>query len=78
LAPYYRLQYKDQLEEKENQTNKAPKGSITIISTPLCADETFPKGFYLRCMNGVLWLRGYTSSDDYIFNPGDRIAFEKI
>lgn len=75
IGPYFRLSYRDQKEENEYEKNKAPKGSITIISKPLKeGDETFPKGFYIRKMDGVLWLRGYNCSMEYIWDINDRIA----
>lgn len=74
LAPYFRLQYLDQKEEYESKKNKAPQGSITVISKLLKRDDDFPKGFYLRRIDGNLWLRGYICSLDWVWNPGDRIA----
>ena len=76
LGPYLRLRYTDQIEQEEKNKNKAPLGSVTIISKPLMDDDDFPKGFYLRRMDGALWLRGYLCSSDYLWNPGDRIVFQ--
>lgn len=75
LGPYFRLQYLDQIEEYESTKNKAPAGSITVISKILLDDDEFPKGFYLRKIDGKLWLRGYICSMDYHWNPSDRLAF---
>ena len=75
IGPYLRLRYIDQKEEKEVGKNKAPKGSITVISKPLEPDnDTFPKGFYIRKIDGILWLRGYSCSMDYVWDVKDRIA----
>lgn len=35
------------------QQHRAPVGSITIASEILTEDEDFPKGFYLRRINGA-------------------------
>ena len=75
LGPYFRLQYLDQVEDKEISKNKAPKGSVTIISKPLLDSDDFPKGFYLRRINGKLWLRGYKCDMEYKWEPFDTLAF---
>jgi hypothetical protein len=75
IGPYLRLNILDQEEEQELGKNKAPKGSITIISKPLKEDDDdFPKGFYIRKMDGILWLRGYCCQLDYVWDVNDRIA----
>jgi hypothetical protein len=74
LAPHWRLQYVDQPEEVETGKNKAPKGSITVLSPPLSDDEEFPKGFYLRRAGGRLWLRGYTCGMDVNWEPDAVVA----
>ena len=77
IGPYLRLSYMDQEEEMETGKNKAPKGSITIFSKLAKAqDEEFPKGFYIRKMDGRLWLRGYVCPMDYIWPPDARIALK--
>lgn len=76
LAPYLRLYLKNQKEIKEESINKAPSGSLTIFSRPLVEDEDFPKGFYLRNIDGKLWLRGYRCSLDYIWSPDDKLIFK--
>jgi hypothetical protein len=78
LGPYLRLQYVDQREGNsgtEFQKNQAPSGSITIASKILCEDDNFPKGFYIRKINGDLWLRGYIADDTHVWNPEDRFIF---
>ncbi len=74
IGPYLRLAFLDQKEEYEPEKNKAPKGSITIISKPLKEDDDFPKGFYIRKLDNSLWLRGYVCSMDNIWDKSDRIA----
>lgn len=80
LGPHLRLQYLDQPEGYWGQPvleQRAPSGSITIASAPLVADDDFPKGFYLRRMQGVLWLRGYRSGPDHLWSPGDHFIFRQ-
>ncbi|WP_417387142.1 helicase [Gimesia sp.] len=78
LGPYMRLQYLDQPEGAHGvppQTGQAPCGSITLMSESLTDDDEFPKGFYLRRIDGVLWLRGYRSGPEHIWNPDDHLVF---
>lgn len=76
LGPYLRLQFLDQAEGGAPSTQGcAPPGSLTIASVPLDTSEATPKGFYLRCVAGVLWLRGYWSPLDHIWGPADRFVF---
>ncbi len=80
LGPYMRLQYPDQPEGflgKPVTQNRAPYGSLTIASPILSEEDDFPKGFYLRKMAGVLWLRGYRASMDFVWNPEDSFVFLK-
>ena len=39
-------------------------------------DET-PKGFYLRRIDGVPWLRGYWSWPGHLWSPEDRRLFAR-
>lgn len=81
LGPNLRLEYMDQPEgllENSSQQNQAPAGSITIASEIISEDEYFPKGFYLRKINGVLWLRGYIADSLHVWNPDDRFVFCQI
>jgi len=78
LAPHLRLQYLDQPEGHWGHPvtqHRAPPGSLTIASAPLSEDEDFPKGFYLRRIQGTLWLRGYQCSRDNVWNPDDSFVF---
>jgi hypothetical protein len=78
LGPHLRLQYLDQPEGHLGHPpskHRAPPGSITVASRPLTEDHETPKGFYLRRIDGVLWLRGYRSAPDDIWNPEDRLVF---
>ncbi|RIJ66945.1 helicase [Rummeliibacillus sp. POC4] len=78
LGPYLRLAFTDQSEEySENllKRKQAPLGSITIASEILTENDNFPKGFYLRKINGTLWLRGYIADQLHIWNPHDHFIF---
>jgi hypothetical protein len=78
LGPYLRLQYLDQPEghaRHPHTQHSAPPGSLTIASRPIAEDDYVPKGFYLRRINGVLWLRGYRSGSDHVWGPEDRLVF---
>jgi len=78
LGPFLRLQYLDQPEghlEKPVRQHQAPYGSVTIASEELTEDDNFPKGFYLRCIEGRLWLRGYISDHQHIWQSDDHFIF---
>ncbi|OGK09744.1 MAG: hypothetical protein A2W80_04330 [Candidatus Riflebacteria bacterium GWC2_50_8] len=65
LAAHFRLQYMDQ-----------PEGPyLTVASAKTRDDEEYPNGFYLRRLNGILWLRGYRATSDYIWEPASVFAF---
>ena len=78
LGPHLRLQLLDQPEGHLGHPpsrHRAPPGSITVASRQLTNDHDTPKGFYLRRIDGVLWLRGYRSAPDDIWSPEDRLVF---
>ena len=78
LGPHLRLQYGEQPEGHVGHPptrHRAPPGSVTIASAPLDGDDELPKGFYLRRIDGVLWLRGYRASADHRWSPDDRFVF---
>ena len=80
LGPHLRLAHRDQPEGATGQPvtqNKAPPGSITIASRPLDAEESTPKGFYLRRIDGTLWLRGYRSWAGHVWSPDDVFVFQR-
>ncbi|WP_110927773.1 helicase [Bacillus massiliglaciei] len=80
LGPYLRLEYLNQPEGNSGKSllrNQAPQGSVTIASEILTEDDEFPKGFYLRKINGVLWLRGYCADHMHVWKPDDHFIFCK-
>ena len=78
VAPHFRLQYTDQPEGSHGHPpsrHRAPPGSITVCSVPFAEDDDTPKGFYLRRIDGVPWLRGYRSWPGHLWSPDDVFAF---
>lgn len=77
LALHLRLQMLDQREVQTPSPiiGRAPPGSITVALRPFCDDGSVPRGFYLRRVDGELWLRGYRSDDSHLWSPEDRFAF---
>lgn len=76
LGPHLRLQYLDQPESPpavRAPRNRAPPGSLTVVSQAVAADEDAPQGFYLRRISGSLWLRGYRSCPGHLWSPEDRL-----
>lgn len=78
LAPWLRLTFRDQQAFADTGKNRAPAGSVTVVSAPMHADEAFPKGFYLRVLAGEPWLRGYVSPADHRWCPEDRLALRVL
>lgn len=80
LGPHFRLMFMNQPEGAVGfpaTENRAPPGSLTIASAPLDGLDETPKGFYLRCIEGVCWLRGYWASRDNLWLPEDILVFAK-
>jgi hypothetical protein len=78
-GPYLRLVMtgQDSAPDSVMSNGSAPSGSITVASAPLDDDDVLPKGFYLRAVNGVLWLRGYRATEEHIWSPDVCLAFRK-
>ena len=56
--------------------HRSPDQAVTVLSEILEQDDNFPKGLYLRKVDGALWLRGYVCDPAYHF-PGETLfAFE--
>lgn len=78
LGPHFRLQYLDQPEGHAGNLpsqHQAPPGSVTVVSARIIQEAGVPQGFYLRRINGVLWLRGYHSGLDHVWSPHDHLFF---
>jgi hypothetical protein len=81
LGPHLRLQLLDQPEGYLGHPptlHRAPPGSMTVASPELSEDSDIPKGFYLRRIKGVLWLRGYWSEPENIWSPEDHFVFARV
>lgn len=79
-APHLRLAFLDQAEgaaDVPSLPHRAPPGSLTVFSPPLDDDADAPRGFYLRCIAGEPWLRGYCAPDDHLWSPEDRFVFRR-
>ena len=76
-GPYLRLALLDQATSTDSvmSAGRAPNGSLTVASEPLSDDDTYPKGFYIRVVDGQAWLRGYRCDDEHIWSPDDRFVF---
>ena len=56
-------------------THASPDQAVTVLSEILEQDDAFPKGLYLRNVDGDLWLRGYVCDQAYRFPPDAVFAF---
>lgn len=77
---FLRLSYPEQAQSRNSVlsgTHRAPEGAVTVLSEFLEKDDSFPKGLYLRNVDGTLWLRGYLCDETYHWSPEDVFAFEK-
>lgn len=76
-GPYLRLAMQDQATAPDSvmSNGRAPAGALTIASEPLRVGEDYPRGFYLRVVDGQPWLRGYRCGDRQPWSPDDRFAF---
>ncbi len=76
---YLRLAWKGQPKSGNSVLtgqHRSPDGAVTVLSASLDADDAFPKGLYLRSVDGILWLRGYVCDDLFKWSPEDVIALE--
>ena len=77
---FLRLSYLNQAQSKDSVlsgTHHSPDSSVTVLSDFLEKDDSFPKGLYLRNVDGILWLRGYICDETYSWSLEDVFAFEK-
>lgn len=80
LAAHRRLQFTDQPEGFVGyppSTGRAPPGALTIAVRPIASGDGVPMGFYLRRICGVLWLRGYRSPAEHVWDADDRFVFRR-
>ncbi|WP_347039383.1 hypothetical protein AAHB37_04455 [Glutamicibacter halophytocola] len=76
-GPYLRLEFLDQAASRDSalSAGKKPDDSLTIASAAL-GDQDFPRGFYLRVVEGAVWLRGYRCDDTHGFALADTFVFQ--
>jgi len=79
LAPHLRLQFTEQPEGSVGRQtqHRAPPGSLTVASPPPSDEQDIPWGFYLRRIEGDLWLRGYRSWPGHQWAPDDHLVFTR-
>lgn len=77
-APYLRMALPTQVPSHEAvmSSGRAPEGSLTVATEALSQDDGYPKGFYLRVVDGQAWLRGYRCDDEHSWSPNDRFIFQ--
>lgn len=76
---YLRLAWTAQPQSRDTVltgTHRSPEGAVTVLSEPLEREDAFPKGLYLRNVDGKLWLRGYICDGVHRFSGDDLFAFE--
>lgn len=73
-GPYLRLALEDQEQAPDSvlSAGRAPTGAVHVLAAPLSTEDEYPKGFYLRVVDGVTWLRGYRCDDRYVW-PADSV-----
>ena len=77
---FLRLSYLNQAQSRDSVLSGAhysPDSAVTVLSEFLEEDDGFPKGLYLRNVDGTLWLRGYVCDQAYKWSPEDIFALEK-
>lgn len=77
---FFRLLYVNQPESKEHilsGTHRSPDGAVIVLSEFPEEDDSFPKGLYLRNVDGKLWLRGYVCDKTHGWSADDVFAFKK-
>lgn len=72
---FLRLAWMDQPQSRNSVlsgTHGSPDRAVTVLSEMLEREDTFPRGLYLRKVDGSLWLRGYVCDSAYRF-PGSAL-----
>jgi len=80
LGPHLRMQFRNQpdgVDTKPPTRGRAPPSSVTVASPPLDDSDETAKGFYLRRVDSVLWLRGYWSWPGHIWSPDALLVFSR-
>ncbi len=77
-GPYLRMALHDQMASRDSvmSSGRAPDGGLTVAAEALRQDDEYPKGFYLRVVDGQAWLRGYRCDDQHTWSPDDRFIFQ--
>ena len=78
---FLRLAWKNQPQSQNSilsGTHHSPEQAVVVLSEIIEKDDAFPKGLYLRNVDGKLWLRGYVCDSEYRFSGNDLFAFQKI
>lgn len=77
-APYLRMVLNEQVASRDSvmSSGSAPEGGLTVATEALSKDDEYPKGFYLRVVDGQAWLRGYRCDDEHTWSPDDRFIFQ--
>ncbi len=76
---FLRLAWTDQPKSRNaviTGTHQSPDRAVTVLSEILEPDDAFPKGLYLRNVEGNLWLRGYVCDTEYRFPNDALFVFE--
>ncbi len=77
---FLRLAWKDQPRSRNTiltGTHRSPEQAVVVLSKAMESDDAFPKGLYLRNVEGALWLRGYVCDSQYRFSGDDLFALVK-
>ncbi|MUK02965.1 hypothetical protein GM708_14165 [Vibrio cholerae] len=77
-GPYLRMALNEQMTSRNSvmSSGRAPDGAFTVAAEPPNHDDEYPKGFYLRVVNGQAWLRGYRCDNEHTWSPDDRFIFQ--
>jgi hypothetical protein len=80
-APYLRLHVREQpegVDGPEDAKPEAPSGAWTVVTPDPGLGSSFPRGFYLRQLEGTLWLRGYRADDLHVWKPSDILVLRQL
>lgn len=74
VAPLLRLCTLDQVNSTDSvlRHGRVPDGSVHVLSPSLGEDPSVHRGFHLRVVEGVPWLRGFMCDDLHMFGADDR------